>query len=71
MDKLMNFLMIIAWVGAILSTIGFAICAYSNLTYPNSQQELFDRLQGIKKEWPTGMYLTIAVICWAFIFSFK
>ena len=71
MDKLINFLLIISWIGAVFCTIGFAICTYKNLTYPGSNEELFDRFQGIKKEWPGGKYLLIAIVCWVFIYSFS
>jgi len=71
MDKLLNFFTIIAWILGILSTLGFGLCTYKNITYPGSNEELFDHLQGIKKEWPGGRYLLIAIICWVFIFSFK
>lgn len=63
--------MTIAWIGAILSTLGFLLCSYKNLTYPGSDEELFDRIQGFKKEWPGTKYFIVAIICWAFIFSFR
>jgi hypothetical protein len=42
-----------------------------NLTYPGSVEEIMDRARGIKKEWPGTMWFIGAIICWAFIFSFK
>jgi len=71
MDKLLNFFMIIAWIFAIICTVAFSLCLYMNLTYPGSVEEIMDRARGIKKEWPGTMWFIGAIICWAFIFSFK
>lgn len=71
MDKLINFFIIISWIVGVLSTIGFGICTYKNITYPGSNEELFDNIKGIQKEWPGGKYLFIAIVCWAFIYSFS
>ena len=67
----MNFLMIIAWIGAVISTIFFILCTYMTITYPGSPEEMFDKIQGKKSEWPIGKWFIIAIICWAFIFSVK
>lgn len=70
MEKLILFLKIIAWCGAVASTILSAFCIYGNFTYPGSVDETLDKLRGIKRSYPVWPWLIIAIICWAFIIAF-
>lgn len=70
MEKLILFLKIIAWIGAISSTLFTGMCIYGTLTYPGSTEELLDKLNGKKVVYPAGKWLIIAIICWAFIIAF-
>jgi hypothetical protein len=70
MEKLIFFLKIIAWVGAIISTVFTFLCVYATLNYPNSRDELMDKIRGVKRTYPVAPWLIAAVICWAFIIAF-
>jgi hypothetical protein len=71
MEKLLNFFMIIAWIGAIFSTIATLLCLYKSMTYNGSKEQLFDSFQGKQATWPMGKWIVASIICWAFIISFK
>ena len=70
MEKLILFLKIIAWCGAVVSTILSGMCVYGTLTYPGSVDEMLDRLKGVKRSYPIWIWLIAAVISWSFIIAF-
>lgn len=70
MDKFIHFLKIISWVGAIISSVLWALSAYFNFEYHGSIEELRDKAQGIKRTYPTTLWFIIALVCWAFIIAF-
>ena len=63
-----NFITTLAWIFGIGSTVLIVlriICAacYSDL------EKLQDQLRGIKKTYPIGKPLMVAIVCWGWIFS--
>lgn len=69
-DKLDTFPIVLAWVGAIISTlllIGRIIAwwSYSN----NTVAQLISQLDGTSVKFPIWKPLIIAIICWAYVIA--
>lgn len=70
MDKWMHFFTILAWIAAVVSTLLFFLFVYLTTIYSGSIDELRDNLKGVRREYPGGKALIIAIISWAFIIAF-
>jgi len=55
-------------VGGIIATLMFVACLYWSVTYQGSNEELLDRMRGIKATWPVGRWFLIALLCWSWVF---
>lgn len=65
------FLLIIAWPVAIFYTIVIALKLWSSFTYEGSLQQKLDRIKGIRRSWPIGFPIIIALVAWALIVSLR
>ena len=68
MEKFINFLDIVAWILAILSTL-FIIGRLSAFFLYDDLDRLRDRMRGIKAHFPIIKGGIVAVICWAWIIA--
>ena len=64
------FLKIIAWVGAVWSTLIFVLASIAALSYTRLDAAV-DRLRGVKRTYPVKSYLIAAIFFWAIIISLK
>lgn len=70
MEKLIVFTLIIAWFGAIASSLLLTSCILGTLTY-SKIDELNDQAKGIKRSWPKLYPFICTAICWAWIIAFS
>ena len=70
MDKMIFFLKILAWIFGVFSLLAIIACIYLNKVYPGSFDELLDKLNGQRREYPTSKWVIIFIICSAFLMAF-
>lgn len=70
MDKIIFFLKILAWIFGVFSFLATIACAYLNKVYPGSFDEILDKLNGQRREYPTAKWVIIFIVCVAFLIAF-
>ena len=68
MDKFINFIDILAWIFAVLSTLFVIARSISYFMYDDLDR-LRDQLKGIKATFPIINGSIIAIVCWAWIIA--